>query len=70
MPDATQGSKQEPKLVQVMYDPRYGMQAFFDDGSIAKLEYDAKSGKDRWVWAENIVTEATYWTHGPEAVVR
>lgn len=62
--------KQEPTLVQVLYDPRYGMRAFFSDGAVAELRYDAKSGKDRWVWTENIVTEATYWTHGPEALAR
>lgn len=56
MKDATQG----PKLVQVMYDPRYGMQAFFDNGDIAQMI------NGDWLWAGNIVIDADYHAQAPD----
>lgn len=53
-------AKQEPKLVQVMYDPRYGMQAFFDNGDVAQMI------NGDWLWAGNIVTDADYHAQAPD----
>lgn len=50
----------DAKLVQVLYDPRFGLQAFFDNGDIAKLV------KDDWIWAGNIVTDADYNAQAPD----
>ncbi len=45
------------KLVQVLYDPRVGMLAFFEDGSVAEMRSQA-DGTRAWVWKENIVESA------------
>lgn len=45
------------KLVQVLYDPRVGMLAFFEDGSVAEMK-ENPSGVRTWIWKENIVESA------------
>jgi hypothetical protein len=47
-PDAT--------LVQVLYDPRLGILAFFSDGSVAEAK-TSPSGRRTWHVRENILTE-------------
>ena len=49
----------DAKLVQVLYDPRFGMQAFFDNGDIATLV------NGEWLWAGNIRDEADYNAQAP-----
>ena len=53
-------AKQGPKLVQVMYDPRFEMQAFFDNGDIATVV------NGEWLWAGNIVIDADYHAQAPD----
>lgn len=50
----------DAKLVQVLYDPRFGMQAFFDNGDIATLV------NGDWLWAGNIVIDADYHAQAPD----
>ena len=45
------------KLIQVLYDPRVGMLAFFEDGSVAEMK-SAPNGDRSWIWKENIVESA------------
>lgn len=60
MTDAKKSHTNDPKLVQVLYDPRFGMQAFFDNGDIATLV------NDEWLWAGNIVVDADYNAQAPD----
>lgn len=45
------------KLVQVWSDPRFGVKAFFDDGSVAVM-LQKPDGDQWWHWETNIQWEA------------
>lgn len=59
MQDATQD---QPALVQVMYEGRFGLLAFFSNGWVAKAKNiphgDNPHGKRTWIFCENIYDEA------------
>ena len=42
-----------PKLVQVMYNERFGLLAFFDDGTTA-IMFRAADGGEAWKFGLNI----------------
>lgn len=54
MQDAMQD---QPALVQLMYDGRFGLLAVFENGSIAEAK-NLPNGKRTWVFTENIYDEA------------
>lgn len=55
-PDAT--------LVQVLYDIRLGLLAFFSDGSVAEAKFN-KRGDRTWHVVENILTETDINSQDP-----
>jgi hypothetical protein len=50
------------KLVQVLYDPRFGMLAFHADGSVAQM-VTLPNGKRTWRFAEVIWDECVMSDH-------
>ena len=57
------------RLMQVMYDPRFGMMAFFEDGTVAEAT-TLPNGKRTWTFAENIWDEGTANDLMPKSAVK
>jgi hypothetical protein len=48
----------QPKLVQVMYDERFGLLAFFEDGQVAMRV--TRNGRPEWQFREHIWKQAVH----------